>query len=367
MLVNPREQAAGGGPARATGDHDLVLPLRADGSIVWRLANGEERRHVVDWTERLAVFVGRGESPEGRHLPVAGRYERRGEFLHFTPAFGFAVGQDYAVRTRRSGGPSVFTNLRLPREGPIPTAAVTDVYPSSDVLPENVLRFYVHFSVPMTPHMASDFVHLRDIAGVADRAAFMRFKQELWNEDRTRLTILIDPGRIKRGVATNLDLGPALVEGGHYLLAVDAGWPSADGSSVLPSFAKSFRVAEALRERPDVAQWTWRPPRAGTLDAFRIDFDRPFDRHLLSDALRVVGGDGQDIVGASQVGNHETSWSFIPDEPWADDTPRFVADDVLEDIAGNNLRELLDREISFDGEGGVGELQAGVSPASSRL
>ena len=118
---------------------------------------------------------------------------------------------------------------------------MTDVYPSGDLLPENVLRFYVHFSEPMTPHLASDFVTLRDASGVADRAAFMKFKQELWNADRTRLTVLIDPGRIKRSVATNLDLGPALLEGERYSLTVDEGWPSADGSSVLPSFLETLQ------------------------------------------------------------------------------------------------------------------------------
>ena len=36
----------------------------------------------------------------------------------------------------------------------------------------------------------------------------MRLKQELWNEDLVRLTVLIDLGRIKRNVATNVELGP---------------------------------------------------------------------------------------------------------------------------------------------------------------
>ena len=345
MRMSSRDTPMVGSPVLAADDPDLLLPQRVDEPIVWRLAAGKEDDHSADWGERLAVFVGRADSYHGQRLPVAGRYEHHGEFLRFRPAFGFVDGQDYVVRTRRNGEPHLLTDLHLPREGGAAPAVVTSVYPSGDVLPENVLRFYAHFSVPMTPHLASDFVHLRDASGVADPAAFMRFKQELWNGDRTRLTVLIDPGRIKRSVATNLDLGPALLDGERYALTVDGGWPSADGSSVLPSFSKSFHVTGALRKRPDVGQWNWRSPPAGTREAFEITFDRPFDRHLLSHALHVVASDGQTIDGTPLVGEHETSWSFTPAEPWTACGGRIIVDDALEDVAGNNLRELLDRDI----------------------
>ena len=249
------------------------------------------------------------------------------------------------VRTRRSEERTWLTEFRIPRDSPAAPAFVTDVYPSGDVLPENVLRFYVHFSVPMAPHLASEFVTLCDASGVSDPAAFMKFKQELWNADRTRLTVLIDPGRIKRSVATNLDLGPALLEGERHALTVDEGWPSADGSSVLPSFSKHFSVIEALREQPDVGRWISRPPRLGTREPLSVTFDRPFDRHLLSEALYVVAIDGQAIDGTPLVGESEMSWSFTPNEPWAASGMHVMVDSALEDVAGNNLRELLDREI----------------------
>ena len=246
-----------------SGDPDLVLPKRVGDPVVLRLAGSEDDPDPTDEGQLLAVFVGAAVSYHDERLPIAGRYERHGQFLRFTPAFGFVVGQEHVVRTRRNEPPRL-TEFRIPRDPPAAPACVTDVFPSGDGLPENVLRFYVHFSEPMTPHLASEFVTLRDASGVADPSAFMKFKQELWNADRTRLTVLIDPGRIKRSVATNLDLGPALLEGERYALSIDEGWPSADGSSVLPSFSKHFRVIEALRERPDVGRWTLRPPRVGT-------------------------------------------------------------------------------------------------------
>jgi len=345
MRMNARQAQTVSSPVPTIYDPDLLLPHRDGEPVVLRLADGEADHHPTGRDQRLAVFVGGADSYHEGRLPVAGRYEHHGEFLSFTPAFGFVAGHDYVVRTRRDGEPYRLNDFRIPPETSAAPALVTDVYPSGDVLPENLLRFYVHFSVPMTPHVAPDFVALRDASGVADPAAFMRFKQELWNADRTRLTVLIDPGRIKRSVATNLDLGPALRNGERYALTVDEGWPAADGSSVLQSFSKRFRVGGALRERPNVGRWRWRPLRPGTREALRIGFDRPFDRHLLEHALHVVVGDGQPVDGTPHPGDYETSWSFTPDEPWTTGDVRIVVDDALEDVAGSNFRELLDRDV----------------------
>ena len=133
----------------------------------------------------------------------------------------------------------------------------------------------------MKPHVAFDYIKLRDASGVADDAAFTRFKQDLWNENRTWLTVLIDPGRSKRNVVTNVELGPALREGQRYTLTVDAGWLSADGRSVLPAFKKRFTFGAPLRAFPDVRMWEVTSPCVGTKKSLAMTFDRPFDRHLL--------------------------------------------------------------------------------------
>lgn len=290
----------------------------------------------------LEVFVGDGSSCcEGR-IPVAGRHTIVDATLTFTPAFGFAEGQDYVARVAWPGRDEVLFSFQIPTQtAPIP-AVVTETFPSGETLPENTLRFYIHFSVPMAPHVAFDYIRLLDDAGVADDAAFMRFRQELWNENRTRLTVLIDPGRIKREVATNLELGPALEEGREYTLAVEPGWTSADGMSVLPRFSSTFSVSEALRIRPDTSLWHSTTPCLGTLDPLVVSFDRPFDRHLLERDIRVVGDNGSPLGGTILAGDEERSWSFTPHQPWPTEDLRLVANPELEDVAGNNFRDLLD-------------------------
>lgn len=326
----------------ATGEVGLSLPSTIEDPIL--LCTAEARAGHA--SPALAVFVGGSDAPATGRLPVAGRHEREDHVLRFTPAYPFVAGQDYVVRTRRAGEPPRFTQFNIPARVEAAPARVTHAYPSGPVVPENVLRFYIHFAVPMAPHRAWEFIRLRDAQGVPDDAAFMRFKQELWNEDRTRLTVLVDPGRIKRSVATNRALGPALLEGHRYSLTIDAGWPSADGESVLPAWSKTFRVVVPLRTRPELGRWQWRRPSPGTLEPLEAGFDRAFDRHALEAALHVAASDGRVIAGTSYIGENEASWSFIPEEPWPSGDLRVAVDGGLEDVAGNSFRGVLDRDLN---------------------
>ncbi len=268
----------------------------------------------------------------------------------FTPAFGFDPGQDYVARIGTEETKTRIPFQIAPDQEPV-LAAVTAIFPSGDRLPENTLRFYIHFSVPMQPHVAFDHIALRDASGVVDDAAFMRFKQELWNENRTRLTVLIDPGRIKRNVATNVERGPALLAGQEYTLLVDAGWPSADGMSHLPAFTKNFTVTAPLRNRPDIGQWEISTPCFGTKDPLRIVFDRPFDRHLLGRTIQVISQDRDAIAGPVELAPGEQQWTFFPDEQWQTGGAMVLVSADLEDVAANNFRDTLDHVQSDQAHG----------------
>lgn len=332
----------------------VTLPDDAADPVTFSLIDGSlTERQPEDLFE---VFLGTDNPCCSGRLPISGRYERTEEVLAFFPTFGFELGQDYVVRIRTAGGDELFP-FRIESSVEVVPAAVTEIYPSGDVLPENTLRFYIHFSVPMRPHVAFDYIRLRDASGNVDEAAFMRFAQELWNEDRTRLTVLIDPGRIKREVATNLELGPALLAGEQYSLTVEGGWPSADGASVLPAFTRTFQVSDPLRTRPDASLWNANAPCAGTREPLIITLDRPFDRHLLTRALRVETEAGAAIHGVINVTDAEHQWSFTPHQPWSLEEFNLVANSILEDVAGNNFQDLLDH-IAGSGD---------IAPAATTL
>ncbi len=306
---------------------DLTLPQVATDPVILQIPEGTAHPEMLEVTL------------SGADTPIAGRYTVDGEILRFTPAFGFDAGRDYVVRLPHD---NAAVSFRIATDTAQLAPSVVHIYPSGDTLPENTLRFYIHFSVPMQPHVAFDYIKLLDASGVADDAAFMRFKQELWNEDRTRLTVLIDPGRIKREVATNVELGPVLLAGQRYTLSVASGWPSADGTAVLPAFTKAFEVSGALRTRPDTRLWSANTPCAGTRETLTVTLDRPFDRHQLMYALRLETQDGDEIQGEIEINDAEHHWSFTPIAPWPNGSLDLLTDLTLEDVAGNNFVDLLD-------------------------
>ncbi len=87
--------------------------------------------------------------------------------------------------------------IALPAVVQIPSTVVTDVYPAGDVIPENLLRMYVQFSGPMGQQGGLDHVVLLDARGREMPDALLPLDTELWNGDRTRFTLLFDPGRVK--------------------------------------------------------------------------------------------------------------------------------------------------------------------------
>ena len=90
---------------------------------------------------------------------------------------------------------------------------VSQVFPTADALPENQLRFYIHFSAPMGMRGGLDFIHLLDDAGKEVKDPFLPLDAEFWNDDRTRYTVFFDPGRQKRGIAPIAEMGRSLTEG----------------------------------------------------------------------------------------------------------------------------------------------------------
>lgn len=323
----------------------LILPEKPGDNVELSL---QDASLDLDAPGILQVFVGSPENCCTGKSPIAGKYNVDGRTVTFDPAFDFVSGQIYTVQSYdETIGLADFT---IAMDGDVPDPEVVAIYPSGKEIPANTLRFYIQFSTPMTPHMADNFIKLVDANGISDTAAFMSFTQELWNEDRTRLTLLMDPGRIKRGVAQNVALGPALLEGNHYSIVIEKGWPGARGGQETPRFEKPFTVSAALRHLPDIDLWQIQAPKMTTGKPLVITFDRPFDQQLVQTAITVRDEQGRRIPGAVSVKNNEQTWRFQPDEPWATPTIRIVVDARLEDIAGNNFRDLLDHSVGTDAQ-----------------
>jgi hypothetical protein len=201
-----------------------------------------------EWSAILSVAVDES-SP-----PVVGRYEVIDNALRFTPIFPFDRGRGHLVR---------FDRARIDGE-------------TADHEP------------PLT----------------AVEGPFLPLDYEFWNADRTRFTVFFDPGRVKKGILPNTQMGRALEVGKSYTL--------------------------------DPAQWRIEAPTAGGQAPLVVTFPEPVDQGLLFRALGVRRG-GAVVDGDVTVGVGETQWSFTPYQPWQAGDYNLLALSILEDRAGNQI------------------------------
>ena len=264
--------------------------------------------------------------------------------LYFSPRFPFMEGVSYAVLLDHHHVATVERSAR-------PSTAVTEVvsvFPSGSVLPVNALRLYVHFSSPMTEGWAQRAVR---VSRADDRepleGVFLEMTPELWDPARTRLTLLFDPGRIKRGLAPNLEAGYPLVEGHSIVVTVDAAFPDAAGRPLRGDVTRRYDVGPPVRTRVDPTTWRYQHPCCDSLDPLVVEFDRPLDRAILDHSLWVCEAAGEPLRGRTSVGAGERSWRFEPQRPWRrQNSYALVIDPRLEDLAGNSLRRIFDRDLS---------------------
>jgi hypothetical protein len=52
------------------------------------------------------------------------------------------------------------------------------------------------------------------------------------------------------------------------------------------------------------------------------------------------------VEGTAEVGPGESSWSFTPAAPWRPGFYALVVDSMLEDLAGNSVARVFDRDLS---------------------
>jgi hypothetical protein len=100
-------------------------------------------------------------------------------------------------------------------------------------------------------------------------------------------------------------------------------------------------VGPPTRRRIDPFAWEIDVPDAGTRTPLEVRFDRPLDFALASRSLQVAG-----IAGAGSVGPEELIWCFCPDEPWPEGRHELSVDADLEDVAGNSVRRVFDRDLA---------------------
>jgi hypothetical protein len=288
---------------------------------------------------RFTVKVdGAGDVPS-----LAGDYDANGTVIRFHPRFPLEPGVSYRAMYRAESGAPVTAVFRIPKKAVDSTTRVEHVYPSARELPANQLKLYIQFSAPMSRAEASRRIHLLDDQGKEVPLPFLEIEEELWDPQVRRLTVLFDPGRIKRGLVPHNEVGPALVPGHAYQLVVDREWPDAQGAPLVSEYRKAFRVREDDRTPPVLENWKL----TAKADAVAVDFPEPLDAALLQHMLWIEDSQGRRMEGGIELQREETRWIFHPERPLPGGEYRLRVGTVLEDLAGNRIGRPFDVD-TFD-------------------
>ena len=337
LLINPLDGQISirqdGSPAR------IRVAARIPADLLSRIPEGPVRADLGEKVLRLQL-----RRPDGTlGAAVFATYQRNKNQLSLLPRFDLVAGQSYVItllhRNRRVAQQT--HHVPVSYRGPPPV--VKGVFPTSDRLPTNQLKFYLHFSQPMREGR-DIFTYIRLFDAKGKEVAEPWRRQELWNAEATRLTLWIHPGRVKTGVNLRETEGPVLLSGHQYSLELSGKLKAADGQSLLP-YRKTFSAVGQDKSRPLPSNWKLSTVTSSSRDALRIHFGETLDAELALRCLQVHDLQGRRVQGASSLEDHESVWCFRPTEAWSKRRYRLLVDDELEDLAGNTPVRLFETDL----------------------
>jgi hypothetical protein len=323
-------------------------------------ANAREltRAHWTDaqWQKLFPVIAASHDLLADPGLPpMLGTYRLNGSTIEFKPRFPLQPGIRYRAILQPSQLPKshagltpVSSSLHLPERAIVPSTTVAEIYPTATELPENLLKFYLQFSAPMSGGHIYEHIHLLNEKGQPVELPFLEIDEELWNPAMTRLTLFIDPGRIKRGVTPLEEVGPALELGRHYTLVIDSAWQDANGAPLKASYRKSLQVIPPDRTPINLERWKITAPTAGSSQPLSVRFDRPMDFALAQRVIRVLSDRQEMVEGTVGFQEQERVWLLTPVRPWGRGRYELLIQTTLEDLAGNNIGKSFEVDL-FEG------------------
>lgn len=313
-----------------------ILGLSADGkAFEVRTATVPEYR-VYSHKKLATIFQVRvkGNDSDEDVPPVLGEYQLLEDRIRFIPRFPPMPGTTYRLRFEDQ-----LNDITVPIVDHAPRTAVAAIYPSANHLPENTLRFYVQFTRSM--NLKDIYRHVRLIRddGQQVDTPFLELDEQLWSADGTRLTLLCDPGRVKRGLVPRLEAGPILEEGRRYTLVIDRQWRDAEGRPLVETACKTFTVGPPNDTPVNPSIWMLVPPHSGGTQPLVIRLPEPLNRALLERMIWVETQENDRVACTVTVGGGERVVTFVPDKPWRRGTYRLHVDTRLEDLCGNRVGE----------------------------
>lgn len=298
------------------------------------------RRQIDELEEDFRLYI-LDESKQLRQdqAAIGGEYKVEDGKLIFTPTYPFLKGKTYRALFHLGG--DVIERDFFIRNTNRPKSEISEIYPSAAELPLNVLKFYIQFTDSMSRGFAYDNIHFVSADGDTLKDVYLKLAEELWSPDMKRFTLLLDPGRIKRGLKSLEDLGYVFEHEHSYSLVVNKNWRDAHDMPMTNGFEKQFKTA-GLYETYRGSLSLGKIPKAGTTDPVSLKSAFPNDYALLLRVVHIFDGEGREIAGEIEIKKNEKLWKFRPAKAWTNENYQVRVESIIEDVTGNNMTNPFD-------------------------
>ncbi len=279
---------------------------------------------------------------QGKNEPILGDFEQAHHTILFRPIVPFTKGKTYEIKYRQEIIGMFDVEASKTNDNPMLTA----IFPSTDTVPENLLKMYFVFSKPMQEvQNALEFIEVYNLTDHVATSIFLELQNELWNEDHTELTLWLDPGRIKTDLVPNRNQGLPLEEGKEYEIRISSKWYDAQNNLLDKNYTKHIYVSKKDRIQLALDQWTVKTSKSGTRDPIFLNVNEPLDAMLALETVLIYDANNSIVQGDFKLIDHEKRLLFTPSEPWKPGTYSISIRSILEDLAGNNLNHLFDVDL----------------------
>ncbi len=318
----------------------------------------ENPQHRIDYTTGQKAYRISFEGTEnfdsyfirlnGSTSSILGKYFKDGDRIIFQPVIPFSWEQDYEIY--KDGALYIEFTVRAPES--VIRPKLLGIYPKLDTLPENLLKMYFEFDMPMQQSQSSlNFIKVFDQTTGEEVTVFLPLENELWNREKTRLTLWLDPGRIKKDLIPNREKGIPIVKGHQYDVVVKSNFSGGEYQANLDkTYVKSFHVTQRDTKSPSIDEWKLQIPKSNSTEGLKIVFDEPLDILLAQEMIEVVDDRHTAILGSYQLNDQPNEIVFLPENPWRKGAYNIIVNAKLEDLAGNNLNRLFDVDLENNSE-----------------